>query len=307
MNTFNIKRFSILLFVISFLTTFNIIWTREEQTKQQVKHVEVEKNASKRYSYKSTGDPKTVTLKHIYHRCTSKYPNLIRRKDISEASLRVHELKTGVSFTYTLKGINGTKMTPTKYPIDEYRQKSKNEQISLKMDWETTEGMLPDVKDWDTLINLAKITYNAYTLEENEDWYDLGDDYHRRDSFGWEGDGIRGHVFGDEKNETIIIAFKGTSMGFNADEYPNATIWLTGHSLGGALSSLLGITFGLPAVGFESPGERLAAERLHLPKPPAIPYDKMNIWHIGHSADPIFMGGMSSSCYIGGYAVRYLK
>ena len=36
--------------------------------------------------------------------------------------------------------------------------------------------------------------------------------------------------------------------------YPNASIWFTGHSLGGSLSSLLGLTYGLPAVGFESVG-----------------------------------------------------
>ncbi|KAJ3514825.1 hypothetical protein NMY22_g14621 [Coprinellus aureogranulatus] len=50
--------------------------------------------------------------------------------------------------------------------------------------------------------------------------------------------------------------------------YPNANIWLVGHSLGGALASLLGATYGLPAVAFESPGERMAAQRLHLPMPP---------------------------------------
>ena len=30
---------------------------------------------------------------------------------------------------------------------------------------------------------------------------------------------------------------------------------------------MLGVTFGVPAVAFESPGERLAAKRLHLPSP----------------------------------------
>ena len=72
--------------------------------------------------------------------------------------------------------------------------------------------------------------------------------------------------------------------------FPNSTIWLTGHSLGGALSSLVGLTFGLPTVTFETPPERLASERLHLPKPPGLKQEDMLIWHFGHTADPVYMG-----------------
>ena len=46
---------------------------------------------------------------------------------------------------------------------------------------------------------------------------------------------------------------------------PEANIWIIGHSLGGALASLMGITCGTPVVAFESPGERMAATRLDLP------------------------------------------
>ena len=49
--------------------------------------------------------------------------------------------------------------------------------------------------------------------------------------------------------------------------YPDANIWIVGHSLGGALASLVGVTFGAPVVAFEAPGERRAAQRLHLPSP----------------------------------------
>lgn len=89
--------------------------------------------------------------------------------------------------------------------------------------------------------------------------------------------------------------------------YPNANIWVTGHSLGGALASLIGRTFGVPAVSFEAPGELLATKRLHLPMPPGLPGYMEGVWHFGHTADPIFMGvcnGATSSCSIAGYAME---
>ncbi|KAI0783980.1 alpha/beta-hydrolase [Irpex lacteus] len=86
--------------------------------------------------------------------------------------------------------------------------------------------------------------------------------------------------------------------------YPKSNIWLTGHSLGGALASLLGASFGAPAVAFESPGDKLASTRLHLPQPPAT---QEHITHVYHTADPAAMGtcnGILSSCAIAGYALE---
>lgn len=85
--------------------------------------------------------------------------------------------------------------------------------------------------------------------------------------------------------------------------YPNANIWLTGHSLGGALASLIGVTFGAPVVAFEAPAEKLAAARLHLPSPPST----QHVTHFYHTGDPIPMGactGVASSCAIGGFAME---
>ncbi|KAI9137292.1 Alpha/Beta hydrolase protein, partial [Paraphysoderma sedebokerense] len=87
--------------------------------------------------------------------------------------------------------------------------------------------------------------------------------------------------------------------------YPHATIWFTGHSLGGALSALLGLTFNLPAVSFEAPGELMYAQRLGLPIPPDM--SVLPIYHFGHNADPVFLGscrGPRSSCYFAGYAIE---
>ena len=104
--------------------------------------------------------------------------------------------------------------------------------------------------------------------------------------------------------------------------YPRSDIWIIGHSLGGALGSLLGVTFGVPVVTFEAPGERMASQRLHLPSPvftiprlahftsispiPSQP-STHHVTHVYHTADPVPMGtcnGVLSSCSITGFAME---
>ncbi|WVF67139.1 hypothetical protein IAT40_001884 [Kwoniella sp. CBS 6097] len=243
-------------------------------------------------------------------------------------------------------------------------------------EWDDVEVVVPDTTDRQTLITLAKMTSNAYVLPDGGEWWPTGD-WNATVPFGWEtdADGLRGHVFADSKNETVIISIKGTSAGvlgsggptakndkFNDNllfscccarvdfswtpvcdcyaggwkceqtcledsliaesvyatvgtnlynnityMYPNSTIWLVGHSLGGSVSSLIGLAFGAPAVTYEAPGDRLAAERLHLPLPPGMPSDKTGITHIYHTADPIPMGacnGAYSGCYAAGFALE---
>ncbi|KAG7086317.1 hypothetical protein E1B28_002281 [Marasmius oreades] len=85
--------------------------------------------------------------------------------------------------------------------------------------------------------------------------------------------------------------------------YPEANIWIIGHSLGGSLASLIGVTFGTPVVAFQAPGEQMASQRLHLPSPPST----QHVTHVINNADPIAMGvctGVSSSCAGAGYAME---
>lgn len=260
---------------------------------------------------------------------------------------------------------------------------------------------LPSVHHRPTIVNIAAMTSNAYTKEpDTGDWIELRSRFNSTDDFGWQDNGLRGHVFATDDNATVIISYKGTSLlGDTARKdkkedntlfscccarvspiwhtvcdcfqdtytcnatcienelrgpkhyyraaidiyhnvrktYPKSALWVVGHSLGGSVASLVAQTFGLPCVTFEAPGDKLAAKRLGLPIQPhdlpsmpdaSIRGDRgdrgdddhaggnktrsdrgfaRNIWHIGHTADPIFMGtcnGITSSCWAAGFAME---
>ncbi|KAI8816082.1 Alpha/Beta hydrolase protein [Fimicolochytrium jonesii] len=85
-------------------------------------------------------------------------------------------------------------------------------------------------------------------------------------------------------------------------------VWVAGHSLGGALASLVALTNNVACFAYEAVGEVSFARRLGL-LPPAsqpLPAD-LPIYHFGNLGDPVFMGacnGPLSSCWFGGYALE---
>lgn len=240
----------------------------------------------------------------------------------------------------------------------------------------------PDVTDKNTVLTMALVASNAYVEKPGmPDWEEVGVPFNRSADFGWETDGLRGHIWGDQTNSTIIIGLKGTSPAvfdgegtttndkindnlffscccaqqgqwswhqvcdcatstYNCNNtcvrkalheesryyqaarelyanvtelYPESNIWVAGHSLGGAVSSLLGLTYGLPVVTFEAVPEALAAGRLGLPVPPhadpEFPQTReyTGSFHFGHTADPIYIGtcnGATASCSFAGYALE---
>jgi lipase ATG15 len=91
--------------------------------------------------------------------------------------------------------------------------------------------------------------------------------------------------------------------------YPTAQLWLAGHSLGGAMSALLSLTYGTPAVTFETPPDALPASRLGLPVPRGMDKPQARshtgLYQFGVSSDPIYTGtchGPAASCSYAGYA-----
>ncbi|GAA6038895.1 hypothetical protein JCM8097_000561 [Rhodosporidiobolus ruineniae] len=94
---------------------------------------------------------------------------------------------------------------PTREELDDAR-------LARTLEWDDIEIDAPDTRDVETLAALGKMTSNAYTTPDASGWYDLGEEgWNRTDSFGWKEHGLRGHVFADPQNKTVVVAIKGTS------------------------------------------------------------------------------------------------
>lgn len=334
------------------------------------------------------------TLRHIFHRGTYRDPDLHKRLDIDPSDQNAFAFAEGSSDSPPPPLL---KIQSEDYEIERLRDRSWAS-IESHLDYASLTGVPaplhasewireeipgPDTADKETVINLAYMAANAYVPAVNEsEWSNVTQRYNLSTPFGWEGDGLRGHIFADEGNKTIIIGLKGTSPAvFDGDGtttrdklndnlffscccgqggqyfwrqvcdcqtstytcnstclvkalkdktryysasidlynnvtelYPDSNIWIVGHSLGGAVSSLLGLTFGLPVITFEAPGDDLAARRLGLPVSPSSqmgwPPNRgkyTGARHFGHTADPVFMGTCNTAtatCSLGGYAME---
>ncbi|KAI4292243.1 lipase ATG15 [Pancytospora philotis] len=85
--------------------------------------------------------------------------------------------------------------------------------------------------------------------------------------------------------------------------FPDSHIVLTGHSLGGAIASIMAHEYGLSAVAFSSPGDR---QTIGLLRPDSLDAGPRAL-HVGLCTDPIYTGrcsGQHSLCGLFGYAVE---
>ena len=84
--------------------------------------------------------------------------------------------------------------------------------------WTLDDVAGPDITDKQTVLTFAKMASNAYVQEHSGgEWQDVKGGFNYTDDFGWENDGLRGHIFADPKNATIVIGLKGTSVPFIDD------------------------------------------------------------------------------------------
>ncbi|OGE53768.1 hypothetical protein PENARI_c007G11912 [Penicillium arizonense] len=345
----------------------------------------------------SEGTPETheFSLRHIFQRGTSELPDLHARLDV-KADTRLRAVsEDGDETDYVASEspllassvpLTIQRLADRRLPVIEGHlaaSRSSGSVAALSADeWvmDTLQG--PDITDKTTVLTFAQMTANDYIEEPGTgQWHSIHGQFNYSGSFGWQKDGLRGHIYADKTNSTVVISLKGTSPALfdgagtttndkvndnlffscccgqggsylwrqvcdcqsatytanltcivesmndenryyragielysNVTElYPDANIWMTGHSLGGAMTSLVGLTFGLPVVTFEAIPEALPAARLGLPSPPGhdprFPQTRMHTgaYHFGHTADPIYMGtcnGINSICTWGGYALE---
>jgi lipase ATG15 len=332
------------------------------------------------------------TLRHIFHHGTYRDPGLHKRFDVyPDSSIWTASTETppeqapvrrlsARSHGITIQRLADRRVSTINDHLSHARLTGEAASLAAN-DWTMDEVSGPNMTDQETIINLATMAANAYVQEPyTGEWENITQGFRNESqSFGWQGDGLRGHIFADEGNKTIVIGLKGTSPAvfdgegtttrdklndnlfgscccaqggqyfwrqvcdcysttytcnqtclvkslkdrnryYNAaielysnvtELYPDSNVWLTGHSLGGVVSSLLGMTFGLPTFTIEAYGDALAAGRLGLPAPPGSdpnrPQDRKftGVHHFGHTADPVFMGtcgGATAPCTLGGYA-----
>jgi lipase ATG15 len=339
------------------------------------------------------GTAKDFSLRHIFHHGTYKHPQLHRRLDVPEhaAVWTAEELHSTQREPVPQLRVKAAPMSierladRSREAIDGIlewgRLKGHAVQLAAE-DWTIDEIPGPNITDRETVLSFARMASNAYIVEpDTGEWEDVGGGFNYTEDFGWESDGLRGHIFADTENSTVVIGLKGTSPAmFDGSEtttndkindnlffscccgqggqylwrqvcdcqtaaytcnstclvtalreknryyyaaqdlyhnvtalYPDAEIWMAGHSLGGSVSSFISLTFGHPAVTFEAVPEAMPASRLGLPVPPGHQIGSLQKraftggFHFGHTADPIYMGQCNqatSVCTIGGYAMQ---
>ena len=345
------------------------------------------------YPSSTTNKDHKFTLRHIFHHGIHEYPNVHVRTDIlPDESIYIKSQDDDIrevlkplharSRPKPIERLSDRRVSTAQTMYHAARISGSAATLDISA-WTTDEVPAPNTSDKETVLTLAKMSWDAYTKEPGTgEWQDVnGTRFNYSQSFGWEGDSLRGHIFADEDNSTIIISLKGTSMAvFDGAEtttndkendniffgcccgqgghylwrqacdcmtsaytcnqtcvvralreenryysasielygnvtelYPKSNVWMTGHSLGGSTSALVGLTFGVPVTTFEAPGDALAAARLGLPSPPGTfsgaPQTRRltGAVHFGHTADPIFMGtcnAATSGCTLGGYALQ---
>lgn len=166
---------------------------------------------------------KDFSLRHVFHHGTYKYPQLHRRLDVPENAAvwladdehsaqraPVPRLRTRAEVV-SIQRLADRSRDTVDGMLEFARLKGKPVQLAHD-DWTIDDLAGPNVTDKETVLSFARMASNAYILEPNTgEWEDVGGGFNYTQDFGWESDGLRGHIFADTHNSTVVIGLKGTS------------------------------------------------------------------------------------------------
>ena len=163
------------------------------------------------------------TLRHIFHHGTHEYPNVHVRMDVEpDDKVWVKSAENGnteilgslhaKSRSEPIERLSDRSVATVQTLYHSARMRGSAATLDYSA-WTIDEVTAPNTTDKETVLTLAKMSWNAYTKEPGTgDWQDLnGTHFNYSQPFGWEGDGLRGHIFADKDNSTIVISLKGTS------------------------------------------------------------------------------------------------
>lgn len=147
-----------------------------------------------------------VKLRHVFHHGAGQPGPRARRLDISSERVAV---EADAAAHFGPFAIRTSSVRIDKSPLQAYS----SQQHPMSPIWHPDYVMGPDVKDKQTILNFANMSEDAYKPgRDDPEWLDVGEDYSSSIPFGWEDSGIRGHVFSDDTNSTVILSVKGTTV-----------------------------------------------------------------------------------------------
>jgi lipase ATG15 len=145
-----------------------------------------------------------LTLRHVFHHGAGQPGPRARRLDITAHRISI-AAAAGQYGPFPIK--------TTSVKIERPAARMYDAQVPMSPIWVAEDIPGPDVEDKETVINLAYMSEDAYKAgRDDPEWLDVDDQYNTSIPFGWDDSGIRGHVFSDDTNSTIILSVKGTTV-----------------------------------------------------------------------------------------------
>ncbi|KAI4622189.1 hypothetical protein J4E83_004929 [Alternaria metachromatica] len=153
---------------------------------------------------KISSRPNGFTLRHLLDHGAGRPGPRARRFDVTPERFAVAGIDSRIG-PFTIKS------APVK--IERPALRGYDAQIPMSPMWIAEDIPGPDVTDKNTVISFANMSEDAYKVgPDDAGWMDVDGHYNSSVPFGWDDSGIRGHVFSDDTNSTIILAVKGTTV-----------------------------------------------------------------------------------------------